>query len=170
MTRLRRLIRCGLFFVAAMAVWFFSTSLLWAPLLLLGLFFFAVDVLRIDKNRRSALDMEAQRAGQQFGVLGKHVVDGTESYGLFLQLLGSTLFIDIREDELLDERKRQAIFLFQNRPALEESLERFLETNEDYRVRRPTYIGLHAPTIDKCEVFWEPDGHSVLKGLEFHRE
>jgi hypothetical protein len=35
-----------------------------------------------------------------------------------MQLLGWTVFLDIREDEFVEERKRHALYLLQNRVAL----------------------------------------------------
>lgn len=170
MTGIRSFIRFGLFLGASIAIWFASSSLLWAPFLLLAVFFFAVDVLGISKARHKALDIEVERSGQGFGELGHYLVDSTESLGLFFKLSGWTVFIDLREDDLVEKRKQRALFLYQNRVALEESLSDFIARNIDYRERRPTYIGIHGQSLERCDVFWEPDGHTTLNGLQFERD
>src|SRR6266513_1393745 len=109
MTGFRRFLRTSVFLLAAVVLWIFSSSLLWLACLLVALFFAAVDVFGINKNRRAQFDMEAERSDRPFGVLGKYVVDGDESYGLFIKLLDRTIFVDIREDKLLERRKEHAL-------------------------------------------------------------
>jgi hypothetical protein len=163
----RRLLRCGLFFLAAILLWAFSDTLLWVPCLILGLFFAAVDLRGIDKSPRKPLDMEAERSDHAFGVLGKYVVDSDESYGLFLKLHDWTVFVDVKEDKLLAKRKEYAMRLVQSKSELERNLKKFIDENPDYRGRRPTYVGLHSDSAEHAEVFWEPEGHSLLRDTSF---
>jgi hypothetical protein len=57
--------------------------------------------------------------------------------------------------------------LFQSQSELEKDLKRFLDDNPAYRGKRLTYIGLHSTTVNQGEIFWEPDGHTILKNLTF---
>jgi hypothetical protein len=105
--------------------------------------------------------------GAPLGELGRYTVDGDESVGLFLELGKARVFVDLREDEMLERRKAQALALAGNVGALEASLVRFLAKNPEFKERRVSYIGLHAPNVQHGEVFWEPNGHTILKEFEF---
>jgi hypothetical protein len=99
--------------------------------------------------------------------LGRHTVDGEACVGLFLELGKERVFVDLREDELLEPRKAQALALAGNVGALEASLVRFLARNPEFKQRRMSYIGLHSPNIQQGEVFWEPTGYTILREFEF---
>ena len=163
----RVLIRPGLLLAVAASLALVSKSLLWVPFALLAAFFVAVDLFRIDRSDRTKLDMEREFKEQKRGVLGEYIVDSTKSFGLFLVLLSKPVFVDIRRDELIEERKRQAIFLYENTDTLEKNLAEFLDKRVDYKTRQITYIGLHSRVIDQGEVFWEPEGYTKLSGLCF---
>jgi len=105
-----------------------------------------------------------------FGQFGSYAVDGDDndlSYGMYIQIGGRAIFIDIREDRLLEGRKRQALLLHENRNILEKSLKTFIESNPEFQGRDLKSIGLHAEDLERGEVFWEPDGYSLLRGLQF---
>ena len=113
------------------------------------------------------MDIEADFDSHKPGELGKYVVDSTKSYGLFLVLHGKPVFVDLREDKLLKKREKYATFLFDKTNILENKLSEFLEVNPEYKVRHLKYIGLHSKEKDEGEVFWEPEGYTKLRGLEF---
>jgi hypothetical protein len=102
-----------------------------------------------------------------YGQLGTYDVDGDKLYGLFIELKGRPVFVDIREDSLLDERKQRAAFLHDNTAALERSLDDFQRQHSDFRTRVVGIIGLHSKDIDRGEVFWDPEGTCLLQGLRF---
>ena len=102
-----------------------------------------------------------------YGQLGPYELEGEKCYGLYVELKGRPVFVDIREDELLEERKRKAQFLHENVIELERSVDAFLSENPKFRTRTLSSIGLHSPDIDRGEVFWDPDGTCILKGLRF---
>ena len=120
----------------------------------------------MDKKKSTDKNTMKKLSTQELGVLGNYIVDSDDSYGLFLSINGSPVFVDIREDELLEERKKFAEYLYANTDILEKNLNSFLAKNPDYSTKELTYIGLHSEELDQAEVFWEPDGYSKLKGLE----
>lgn len=136
------------------------------PLLLLGAFFFAVDVGGIDKRKTTEDKIEDDKA-MVYGVLGDYVVDETPSYGLFIQLCGRAVFVDIKQDQLLDLRKAHAEFLHQHSSELGDRLRQFVEINPRFATRSIQYIGLHSANVDQGEVFWSPDGYTLLQDLKF---
>lgn len=99
-------------------------------------------------------------------MLGNYQVDGDDSYGLFMEVDGNIVFLDIREDKHLDKRKKQALWLFENSKTLDESYREYLSRNPEYKDKWLSYIGLHSDILERGEVFWEPAGYSVLKGLD----
>lgn len=104
------------------------------------------------------------------GTLGMHYIDGEDeepAYGLYVLVLGHHVFVDVKQDEYLAERCERATGLFEATRHLEQSLLRFLERNPSYRSKVPAILGLHAPDIDRIEVFWEPSGVTTLHGFEF---
>jgi len=77
------------------------------------------------------------------------------------------VFIDIREDRFVEERKARAEYLFQHQSELNDNLARFLSEYPDYRSRTLTYIGLHSRNLEQGELFWSPAGYTLLRGLNF---
>jgi hypothetical protein len=118
--------------------------------------------------RRVALERSvAFPAGASLGELGRYTIDGAESLGLFITLDGKKTFVDLREDEHVEARKAHAKYLFRNSKLLESSLASFRTRNPEFASRPLTYIGLHAPNLEQGEVFWDPNGYTILRGLEF---
>jgi hypothetical protein len=102
------------------------------------------------------------------GLLGEYVLDlPRPSYGLFMQLIDMPVFVEIRIEESTEQRKRHAIFLFENRSVLEDDLRKFLDENPAYRDKEIECIGLYSEKIDQCNVYWSPEGCTRLIGLHF---
>ena len=101
------------------------------------------------------------------GVLGNYVVDDTKSFGLFVELNEHVVFVDLRADKYLELRKTKALQLFKNRQQLGQSLSMFVLANPAFRDRQVAYIGLHSKDLEQGEVFWDPSGYTLLKGLSF---
>lgn len=146
---------CMFFFQQETAVWvlFFGISL----------YHFYLLIGRKYRSTKALANMESIR----YGELGEYVVDGDESYGLYLRLCGWDVSVDIRKDELLEARKDRACALFANSALLERSAQEFIEATPRFKDSRIASIGLHAPDIEQCEVFWEPDGYTLLRGYTF---
>jgi hypothetical protein len=109
-------------------------------------------------------------ASVNYAVFGAYAVDGDPSdlsYGMYIQLDGRPVFLDIREDQYLEQRKIRAIALNQNKDRLEESLHRFVAANPGFQNSLIASIGLHADDLEQGEVFWNPDGYTLLKGYDF---
>jgi hypothetical protein len=104
------------------------------------------------------------------GKLGRYVIDSTEMFGLFVALENRRVFVDIREDEQLEARKARAAELLENVNSLEASLAKFRTSNPEYMDRTLGYICIHAKDTRRCEVFWDPQGHTLLRGVEFANE
>ena len=113
-------------------------------------------------------------AAPQLGVLGVYAPDpadpADECYGLYLLINGQSVFVDIREDKYLEQRKLRALHLFAHTNELEASLKHFLRVNPAFASRSVGYIGLHSNNLEQGEVFWEPTGYTVLRGLVFALE
>jgi hypothetical protein len=104
-----------------------------------------------------------------YGVLGTYVStpEDDECYGLYLRINQQPVFVDLREDTFLEERKFKAQQLFSHSEQLERSLEILLLDNPEFRSRKIACLGLHSKNTDQAEVFWEPTGYTLLKGLSF---
>jgi hypothetical protein len=165
-SRWRKALRGSLLVALAAIVFFKTTTLLWAPLLLLALFFYAVDIFSIDK-RKSAPGAQVFEKPIAYGRVGEYVVDSTPSFGLFIELQKEPVFIAIKRDRFVEERKARAEYLFQHQSELNDNLSGFLNENPSYRSKRLTYIGLHSNSLEQGELFWSPDGYTILRGLNF---
>ena len=106
-----------------------------------------------------------------FGVLGNYAPDendpSDESFGLYIKLGRHNVFVDIREDESLEQRKAHALYLADHSKELERSLEEFISKCSVYESRSVSYIGLHSKNLEQGEVFWDPEGYTLLRGLTF---
>lgn len=110
---------------------------------------------------------QPERTEADVGVLGRYIDEGDECYGLFIPIGGVRVPVDIREDRLLPQREDHARRLFEGRQTLAESLTRFTHAHPEYSSRSIGAIGLHSSIFDRAEVFWNPEGYTLLKGLEF---
>jgi hypothetical protein len=162
---IRRLSWAVLWSVLAAGAWHYGIPI-WMPFAVAGVYntyrAFA-PVRNVKSQSRVEMPLDAP-----LGELNRYVIDGDESFGLFLTLENERVFVDIREDQQLAARKARALELFRNANLLEMSLAQFRKANLDFsKDRRLTYIGVHAPDTQQCEVFWDPDGYTLLRGLEF---
>ena len=164
--RFGKALRGSLLLALAAVVFFKTTTLLWAPLLLAALFFYAVDIFSIDKSKRPTGKPLFENP-ITYGKVGEYVVDSTPSFGLFIELQKQPVFIHIKKDRFVEGRKARAEYLFQHQSELNDNLYRFLSENPDYQSKRLTYIGLHSDNLEQGELFWDPAGYTVLRGLEF---
>lgn len=105
-----------------------------------------------------------------FGVFGHYEVDGDECFGLYIQLNDQTVFVDLKEDKQLEARKARALELFEAQTQLGSELSAFRQANPAFRDRQVAYIGLHSKDMKQGEVFWDPEGYTLLKGLSFESE
>jgi hypothetical protein len=111
---------------------------------------------------------KAKYALHSAGLLGEYAIDSTRTgYGLFLQLIDMPIFVEIKIDESFEQRKRHALFLFENRGVLENNLREFLDKNPSYHDKKIEYICLFSEKIDQCDVYWRSDEHTRLVGLHF---
>ena len=154
-------------FTLSFAVSLYFLLPVWFPFLALALYF----AYRSFKGARPIRNARGNSfVPPEFGVLGIYNVDGDpndSSYGLYITLLGKPVFVDIREDGELESRKVRAQNLYANEPELEANLRKFIASNSEFENRTLKSIGLHSSNLNEGEVFWEPDGHSLLSGLEF---
>lgn len=109
------------------------------------------------------------------GAIGYYAVDGEkddESLGLYVNIFDAPVFIDIKEDNLLEKRKKIAMSIFENSTLIEKNLKIFIACNEDYDGSTVESIGIHSLNLDRAEVFWKPDGYTslMIDGFEFVNE
>jgi hypothetical protein len=165
---LRSLLRPVLFLTLSIAMVFvMEETLAWLGFAIMSIFFVMTDIFRVGQNEINNFSMEIEYTLHSAGLLGEYVLDSTESYGLFMKLIDMPIFVDIRVDKFIEQRKRHAIFLFENRGMLEDNLREFLDKNPSYHDKKIEYICIHSKKIDQCNVLWIPDGHTALVGLNF---
>ena len=101
------------------------------------------------------------------GMIGRYDVDDEEALGLYLKLGGKPIFVDIREDKLTEQRKQRALELSGAAGALETSLASFVAANPEFRARHVASLGIHSNDLQRTEVFWDPTGYTLIRGLVF---
>src|SRR5689334_12230582 len=108
-------------------------------------------------------------AAVTLGALGVYAPDpadpSDECYGLYLLIGEQPVFVDIREDTYREQRKLKALDLFAHSKELDASLKQFVRANPTFASRSVGYIGLHSNNLEQGEVFWDPTGYTVLRGL-----
>jgi len=168
MRKWRRFIRSALFFAIFLVLLpFWKYTLACLAFLMLSVFYFGVDVYSIDKRKTQKESVTENYSGPH-GILGDYIIESTKSYGLFIELLGAPVFIDIKQDKFLEQRKQRAIHLFENQKKLEINLVKFINQNAEFKTKKIDSIGLHyIKNLERGEVFWDPDGYTLLYGLEF---
>jgi hypothetical protein len=164
------LIRPFLFLVLSVLAYIALDALLWMPLFLLAVFYTGVDLFKINMRTSPEVDIMEGFKLYEPGVLGHYEIDSDDSFGLFLSLNNRLVFVDIREDEFLSERKKFALFIFQNKSVLESNLCSFIENYPEFIDKELMYIGLHSKDLKQAEVFWEPEGYTILKELNFYSD
>lgn len=162
--KLRRAVKPLVFLILSIFFLVATDTLLWLAFLMLAIFYVFVTFKRIDKFTQVRVP---HLSPEEFGLIGRYVVDFEKSLGLFMKLNNKTIFIDIREDKFLEQRKNFALYLFEKRELLEKNLNEFLETNNEFTNKQIIYIGLHSKDSRQGEVFWAPEGYTVLKELQF---
>jgi hypothetical protein len=105
--------------------------------------------------------------GVELHVLGEWVVDSTPSYGLYLKLGEHLVFVDLRKDKYFEHRKRKVLELVDQEQRLADNLASFVLANPSFGARQVAYIGIHSKDMERGEVFWNPEGYTLLKGLSF---
>jgi hypothetical protein len=108
-----------------------------------------------------------------YGELGTYDIHGNpddKGYGFYIRLNGEPVFVDLRQDTHLEERTSRALWLHGNSAALEANLNRFVSAHPEFEHRDLKCIGLHSDDLERAEVFWEPEGHTLLRGREFIKE
>lgn len=135
---------------------------------MLSIFYGALGIFGFDKAHE--VKTEIADLERELGVLGYYIVDETKSYGMFIQLMGSLVFIDLKEDDCLAKREEYAIKLFNETKLLEEHLNEFLEKHSDFKAKEIDSIGLHSKDEFIGEVFWTPSGYTKLERFNFTLE
>lgn len=166
-SRVRKFLRPAITLLIAVLLFIYSDTSLWILGLLSALFFYGIDVGNMHLSDSSISTYSELYPDHEIGVLGDYEIDSTRCYGLFLSLRGNPVFVDIREDKMIEKRKEFARYLANSTDSLETSLDEFVRANPDYSSKQIATIGLHAKTADQGEVFWDPRGYTTLKGLEF---
>jgi hypothetical protein len=122
---------CVLLFVVSL---YFSIPI-WFLFLVLAIYFAYRRFIETGPTRSSKGSSFVPNA---FGVIGTYDVDGDRndpSYGMYIELQGHPVFIDIREDEHLEKRRARALALNESKTALESSLANFISSNPEYARR-----------------------------------
>ena len=102
------------------------------------------------------------------GVLGEFFHEAEPVYGLYIQLDGKPVLVDVKEDTRLAERMAYALQLAAHSVDLDKSLARFIAAHPAFKTRDVASIGLHSKDdVLSGEVFWNPDGYTRLVGMEF---
>lgn len=156
-------------FLAAAAGLFFSGQgkLLWVLFLTLFAFYLFVDVFNADRARVESSADQPGVPDAQTGVIGRYRHDGEEVFGAFVILNGWRVLIDIKDDKLVEDRIAHARLLISELRNLEAGLRDFFQRNPEFSGKRVACIGLHSKRLTQAEVFWEPEGYSVLEGEDF---
>lgn len=118
-------------------------------------------------KKQDRVALEGTLEAIEYGKLADYVIDGDDMYGLYLRLCGWSVFVDVRQDEQLEARKIRAYGLFENSSLLENSAKEFLLANPGYAKCTISIIGLHSADINQCEVFWEPERYTLIRGYVF---
>jgi hypothetical protein len=155
--------------------------MVWVPFFVLSIVYFFVDAY-FTGERKTGDKIENETLPKNYsgpyGVLGYYIVDSTKSYGLYMELLGASVFVDIKEDRFLERRKQQAMRLFDARKELEINLADFINKNPRYKNKEIYYIDLYDKNLEQGDVMWnfegfdsdsdmEQYGNTLLSGLNF---
>ncbi|WP_444956867.1 hypothetical protein [Microbulbifer sp. ZKSA002] len=164
---LRKMLRSVVCFLLSLYFFLEIDGLFWVALLILGVFFVGVDIFHMDKSLHKDEVRSASMPSFEYGVLGQYIIDSTYSYGMFIELLGRPVFIDVKKDGCLSRREEYAKFLYEHIGELEANLRKFCRGGVGFDSKFIDYIGLHSPQMEEGEVFWSPEGYTKLYGLDF---
>lgn len=103
----------------------------------------------------------------QPGEVGHYPVDGETCYGTYIRISDNWVFVDIKQDGRMEQRIVYAKRLAASGGKLGAALEKFYARNADYVDRAIGSIGLHSAEDERGEVFWDPDGYTLLRGVVF---
>ena len=141
---------------------------MWIPLWVLFLFLTIFFLVRAFAG--GAIVAAKGESIKAIGVMGWYPVDGADEdllYGLYIELGGYAVFVDVKCDDLKDQRMSYAKYLYESRDEAEGSLQEFLKRNVEFSGRNIEIIGLHSRDPRQGEVFWQPEGYTLIKGLNF---
>lgn len=135
----------------------------WIPFLLFAGFLFVRDFFLLPGSE----NVSSVSVGTPLGVLGRYVVDEDDSYGLFIELCGRRVFVDLREDEHKARREMLALDLFANQELLSRSLTRYIGNSKTPPEDYVDSLGIHSNEEGRVEVFWQSGKYTLLKDMEF---
>ena len=93
-------------------------------------------------------------AAPVFGVLGIFTFEEDEHYGLFLEINTTPVFVELREDKMLEQRKQYALDLFNHAGTLAENFNALAQSSRemlqdhDVNTIRIQHIGIYANIKD----------------------
>ncbi|MEM8500313.1 MAG: hypothetical protein AAF542_20025 [Pseudomonadota bacterium] len=152
-----------------LAIVFFTKSMIvWFPFAVLCLHnIYKFFTISSDTSRMMNSEDSIPSGGNevQLGVLDEYEVDGDLCYGLYISIEEKSVFVDVKEDHKIDERKEIAMRLFHSQKELELEYRQFVSSHRDFENRTIDSIGLHSKDLSEAEVFWDPDG---LTGLDIN--
>ncbi|MET0550443.1 MAG: hypothetical protein ABW002_14365 [Xanthomonas sp.] len=151
-------------FLVLAGVCFFADYRIWLLFSALS-FFYLLSSFSPEVNGRKTSGVN------DFGRLGEFDVDDELCYGMYICLNSNPIFIDIRKDGFLRQRESYAQYLHKNSNNLERNLSDFIAMNPEFSSKSINSLGLHSLEMPEkqAEVFWDPEGYSQLRGLEFFK-
>lgn len=151
-------------FVVLAGVCFFAGYRIWLLFSMLSFFYFL-------SSFSSEINSRRPHEVNDFGRLGDFNVDDELCYGMYISLNSGPIFIDIRKDDFLRQRENYAQHLYKNSYDLEKNLKKFIAMNPEFSSRSINSLGLHSLEMPEkqAEVFWDPEGYSQIRGLEFFK-
>lgn len=160
---IRLLILIGL----ALFFYVYVDAIIWCLFVLLFIFYASVDFFHVDKAPMNNFDISVEYEKHQDGIIGRYHWDETDWYGLFITLNNKKIFIDIKEDEFIDDRLEYAKLLLANKSTLEKSLLKFYSHNLKFKNKNIDGIGLYSKKMKQGEVSWDFEGYTLLKEYDF---
>jgi hypothetical protein len=136
---------------------------LWVGLLILAAFLAFTD----SQNTVVSIADNQPGEGCPLNHFGDYIIDGDKSYGAFIDLCGSTVFVEVKSDALKAERLVQAKEIVRRKGLIDQSFKKFISEHPEYAERKVAYICSHSKHISQFEVFWEPEGYTLLRDFEF---
>lgn len=160
------------FLICSMAVFFYTKTALWIPLLIFAIFIslnkFVIQP-SVSKDRLILDELKKKYADYNppLGVIAQQQFEDFEFYGMFIKLDSKLVCIDIKEDKLLDQRMKIAYQIFEQAETLNQKLLKLKIQSKKYQNRSVACFGLHSKDLARIEVFWQPDGYSSMVDFEF---
>ena len=169
---LKKLFPIIFFLSCSMAVFFYTKTALWIPLLIFAIFLLLNKFLiqpSVSKDRLILDELKKKYADYNppLGVIAQQQFEDFEFYGMFIKLDSKLVCIDIKEDKLLDQRIKIAYQIFEQVETLSQKLLMLKMQNSIYQNRNIDCFGLHSKDLARIEVFWQPDGYSSMVDFDF---